>query len=235
MGSRSTLSRYLSQNRITGTVQEIAVTHEINRQSVVKELFVHVFLMSKFKFLNGGITVGEAHSQYITGHNTDQAAHCIPGQIFLAGQPIQNLITASDELHVALDNLFGTTDEINANFNKADSSSESNGLRAAFGNACIDVIRSGATARFNRAEDFYPYINAAFTKYKTDGIQAFRAAITKQRNEMISKKDADLISRQERVFITETYLQTLTSAPVTLETVLGLYPEDLWREYRKIA
>lgn len=235
MGSRSTLSRFLSQNRITGTVKQIATTHEVNRQNVVKEIFVHVFLMSKFKILTGMTTVGAAKSQYITGHGNDQAAHCVPGQIRAGGQPLQDLVAASDELHVTLDNLFGTTDEIDGNFNKADSSSEDNGVRNAFGNACNLAARSGATARFNRAEDFYPYINAAFVRYKTEGMQGFRAAIIKQQNEMRSKTGADLILRQERIFITETYLQTLASAPSTLETVMGLYPEDLWREYKAIA
>lgn len=234
MGSRSTLSRFLFQNRITGTVKEIATAHEVNRQNVVKEILVHVFLMAKFKILTGATTVGEAQSQYISGHGADQAAHCVPGQIRANGQAIQNLLTASDDLHVALDNLFGATDEIDANFNKADSSSESSGLRTAFGNACNLAARSGAIARFNRAYEFYPYINTAFTRYKAEGMQGFRAAIANQQS-LISPAKDDVNSRRERIFITETYLATLASAPTTLETVMGLYPEDLWREYRQIA
>lgn len=236
MGSRRTLARFLSQNRITGTVREIAKAHEINRQNVVKELLVHVFLMSKFKILTGGVAVGEAKSQYISGHGNDQAAHCVPGQITnAAGQPIQNLLLASDDLHVAVDNLFGTTDEIDANFNKADSSSEENGLRTAFGNACEMVFRTGAHARFNRAFEFHHYIHSAFERYKNDGMQAFRTALARQQALMANASGADLASRQERLLITQIYLNTLSSAPVGLETVWGLDTEELWRDYREIA
>lgn len=235
MGSRSRLSRMMSQRRIEGTLREIAVAHEINRQNVVKEILLHVFLMSKLRFFTGQVTVGKAASQYLSGTGNDEAAHCAPGQISAGGRRIQDLVIASDELHVAVDNLFGTTDIMNANFNKADSSSEDSGLRQAFGNACNAAARFGATARFGRAEEFYRHIEEAFRQYKTEGTQAFRTSIARQRAELNGKSGADLISRQERITITETYLNDLATASAELDTVMGLYPEDIWKEYRAIA
>jgi hypothetical protein len=232
MGTKSRLRRILTQPPLTGTIEEIAVSHETNRQSVVKEILVHIFLMSKFRILPGGVTVGEARSQYFRATAGNQAAHNAPGQIFSNGTPIQNLITANDDLQVTIDNLFGTTDNIHANFNMADSSSEANGLRDAFGVACNEVARKGKHAKFNRAAEFHHYIESAFLIYKNQGVQGFRAAIASQQNLMNGTTGTDLASRQERLFITRTYLNTLNSASQSLETVLGLFTEDLWREYR---
>lgn len=232
MGTKSWLQRNLTQPPMTGTVEEIAVSHEVNRQNVVKEILVHIFLMAKFRILPSGVTVGEARAQYFRATAGNQAAHNAPGQIFSNGTPIQNLFTANDDLQVTVDNLFGTTDNIHANFNMADSSSEANGLRNAFGFACNEVARRGKFAKFNRAEEFHRYIESAFLIYKNQGAQAFRAAIASQQNSMNGATGADSASRQERLFITRTYLKTLSSASPSLETVLGLFTEDLWREYR---
>lgn len=231
MGTKSRLRRILTQPPLTGTIEEIAVSHEVNRQNVVKEILVHIFLMAKFGILPSGVTVGEARSQYFRATAGNQAAHNAPGQIFYGGTPIQNLITANDDLQVTVDNLFGTTDNIHANFNMADSSSEANGLRDAFGAACNDLARRGKHAKFNRAAQFHPYIESAFLIYRTQGEQGFQTAIASQQNLMSGATGADLASRQERLFITRTYLRTLNSASSSLDTVLGLFTEDLWREY----
>ncbi len=232
MGKKSWLRRNLTQPPFTGTIEEIAVSHETNRQSVVKEILVHIFLMAKFRILPGGVTVGEARAQYFRATAENQAAHNAPGQIFSGGVPIQNLITTNDYLQVTVDNLFGTTDNIHANFNIADSSSEANGLRDAFGVACNEVARTGKYAKFNRADEFHPYIEAAFLVYKNQGANGFRAAIANQQNLMSGASGTDLVARQERLRITQTYLQTLNSASQSLDTVPGLFTEDLWREYR---
>ena len=232
MGTKSWLRRNLTQHPMTGSIEEIAVSHETNRQSVVKEILVHVFLMAKFRILLGGVTVGEARAQYFRATAANQAAHNAPGQIFSNGTPIQNLITTNDDLQVTIDNLFGTTDNIHANFNMADSSSEANGLRDAFGVACNEVAGKGKYAKFNRAHEFHRYIESAFLIYKNQGANGFRAAIASQRNLMNGATGSDLAARQDRLLITQTYLNTLNSASPSLETVLGLYTEDLWREYR---
>ncbi|MBC7900407.1 MAG: hypothetical protein H7070_10185 [Saprospiraceae bacterium] len=235
LGSKSALSKILSQERISGSDRELAVTHEINRQSVVKELLVRIFLMSKFKILAQGMSVHAATTQYFrsSADDNEQAAHCAPGQLRYNGQDIQNLLP--DDLRRPLEDLFGKTDGFPSRFNIADSRAEENGLKNALCNACNHAARSGSTARFNRAFEFYPHIDAAFNVYKMEGITAFQAAIAKQRILMLSLPDNNRASRQEWISILECYLDTLAGSANTLETVQGLFPEDLWRQHSKLA
>lgn len=235
MGTKVRLARLLSQERITGTDEEIAIAHETNRQSAVKEIFVHVFFMAKFRFIPGPLTVEAAESQYFYAHDDDEAAHCAPGQILSGSQAIQRLITASDDIQLIVENLFGKTDELHCRFNKADSRAEENGLRNAFGAACNYVAQKGRTVRFNRAHEFYPHIDTAFNLYKTQGLQAFSNAITVQRAKMAAGEPLQGTTRAELIFILQTYQRRLATSLNTLETVLGLDPEDLWRDYRQLV
>lgn len=232
LGSRSTVSRILSQQRWSGDVRTIAIGHETNRQSVVKTIFVYLFLMSKHKMLNGSLTVGAAEAQYLSATGVNQAAHCVPGQLFLNGVPIQRLPNLSVELEVNLDCLFGATDDIHANFNKADSSAEDSGLRNAFGQACLQVVQRGAFAKFARAEQFLPFINNAFGFYKSLGDAAFTNSINRQRAKAAEGKDSDPASRSERIMILQTYQNTLRTSSNSIETVLGLDAETVWQEVR---
>lgn len=233
MGSKTALAKYLSQNVLTGSVESVAVTHETNRQSAVKEIFVHVFLMSKLGFIEPGLTVGAAHSQYIRASGTNQAAHCAPGQLFYGGVAIQELITNSDDLQISLENLFGRTDAADAAFNKADSRAEENGLRTAFGNACVHLASAAKNARFNRAADFYHHLETAFAQYKSAGVQAYSIAIMRQRSLTRPNDPADTQNRALTIEILSIYSRMLSSAMNTHETVLGLYPEDIWKEYAR--
>lgn len=235
MGSKHRLSQMLSQSPITGTDEQIAIVHETNRENVVKQVLLHVFFLSKFKFINGQVTTEAAESQYLTAHGLNQAAHCVPGQVMFNGDSIQSLITNSDDMQLVVENLFGNTDDIHARFNIADSRAEENGLRAALGNACNSASMAGKIARFNRAEEFYHYLDGAYQLYKTQGVAAFNTAINIQRTKMQSGSELTGTTRREVIFILETYRATLSSSLVTLETVQGLFPEDLWREYRSLV
>lgn len=235
MGSKDRLAKLLTQEVIDGSYAEVANTHEVNRQSAVKEILVHVFLMSKFNIIGSVLTVGEAQSQYLRASGGQQAAHCAPGQILSTGVPIQNLLTASVDLQLAVENLFGRTDAIDTKFNKADSRAEENGLRNAFGRACGHAAGSGKTVRFNRAYEFYRYISAAFLMYKSAGIQAYMTAGMRQRALMKPNDPTDRAEREETIRILEAYSSTLSTSDDSLETVQGLFPEDLWRQYRTIV
>lgn len=235
MGSQSRLSRMLFQERLTGTDRDIALAHEANRQSAVKELLVHLFFMAKFRIVSGMVTVMKAENQYLVAHGNDEAAHCVPGQILSGAQSIQSLLTASDDLQLIVENLFAKTDEIHLKFNLADSRAEENGLRQAFGIACNNVVNAGRTARFNRAEEFYPFIDSAFGLYKTQGIMGFTNAINIQRQKMQRGEPLKGATRAELIFVLETYRSQLMSSINTLETIQGLMPEDLWRDYRAIV
>lgn len=235
MGTKARLARLLSQERITGTDEEIAIAHETNRQSAVKEIFVHIFFMAKFRFIPGVLTVQKAEAQYLSGRGDDEAAHCAPGQILSGTQAIYKLLAADDDLQLIVENLFGKTDEMHGRFNKADTSAEDKGLRDAFGAACNYVADKGRIVRFNRAEEFYPYIDNAFNLYRTQGLRAFADAITFQQQKQDAGEGLTGTTRAELIFILGIYQRQLQNSYSTLETVQGLYPEDLWRDYRSLV
>jgi hypothetical protein len=233
LGSRRTIARFLSQLEWTGDVKTIATGHETNRQSVVKTFLVYLFLMSKHGMLPNPLTVGAAEAQYLSATDVNQAAHCVPGQLFLNGTAIQRLTGLSEDLEVTLDCLFAATDDIHTNFNMADSSAEDSGLRDAFGQAANRVVQAGRTTRFARAWQFLPQVESAFDIYKRLGITAFETAITRQRAKQAEGKDTDPASRTERIFILQTYLNTLRNASNSTDTVQGLDAEEVWREVRE--
>jgi hypothetical protein len=232
LGSRSTISRFLSQKEWVGDTRNIAIGHETNRQSVVKTILVYLFLMSKYQIITNSLTVGAATAQYLSATDANQAAHCVPGQLFHSGTAIQKISGLSEDLEVTLDCLFAATDDIHNNFNKADSSAEDSGLRDAFGQACNRVVQSGRYARFERAWQFLPQIETAFGVYKTLGTTAFETAITRQRAKQAEGRDSDPASRTERISILQIYLNHLRTASNSTDTVLGLDAEEIWREVR---
>ncbi len=242
LGTRYQVSKILTQARITGDVKSIANAHEINRQSVVKEVLLHLFLMSKYQMVDFPLSVRAATSQYLSGKSGNEAAHCVPGQIFYNGIAVQKLSTNNEYLEVALDCLFGTTDDLPANFNKSDTLSENfNGLTAgdqfglirAFELAANSVVRSGKYAKFQRAYNFYHFLEQAFQIYKREGISSFDLAIQKLNQTAASASGNDLQLRNERLLIIRTYKETLERASNSIETVIGLFPEDVWFNIRQ--
>lgn len=234
MGSKTMLSRLLTQERITGTDREIAATHEINRQSAVKEIIAHVFFMSKFRLITPPLAVGEAKSQYYRATGDDQAAHNAPGQILQGNTPIQELMTTSDDLRITVENLFGKTDGIHSRFNKADSRAEENGLRDALLTGCNYIAEKGRYARFNRTFQIHSFLSTAFDLYKTAAAAAYRAAEVRQNALMDRNDPADVAAREEIIKILRWYGQTLGGSHNSHDTVLGLFLEDIWREYSSL-
>jgi hypothetical protein len=234
MGGKTMLSRLLTQERITGTDREIAVTHEINRQSAVKEIVAHVFFLSKFRIITPPLAVGEAKSQYYRAKGDDQAAHNAPGQILQGTTPIQELITTSDDLRITVENLFGKTDGIHTKFNKADSRAEENGLRDALLVACSYVAEKGRYARFNRTFQIHTFLASAFDRYKVAAAAAYQAAELRQGALMNRNDPNDVAAREELIQILRWYGQTLGRSQNSHETVLGLFLEDIWREYSQL-
>lgn len=234
MGGKTMLARLLTQERITGTDPEIAATHEINRQSTVKEILAHVFFMAKFGLVGPPLTVGEAKSQYFRSTGDDQAAHTAPGQILRGSTPIQELLTGSDDLRITVENLFGKTDGIHSKFNKADSRAEENGLRNALLTACNDIAARARFAKFNRTIQIHHYLASAFGLYKTSALQAYATAEIRQNALMKRNDPADVAARGEIIDILRWYSRTLEAAHNSHETVLGLFLEDIWREYASL-
>jgi hypothetical protein len=214
-----------------GTDEEIAAAHETNRQSVVKEILVHVFFLSKFKMIDPVLTCEAAEAQYFYATGDDQAAHCVPGQILFNKTPIQELIVGNDDLELGLENLFGRTDGLHGRFNKADSRAEENGLRDVFADVCNGVARRASHYRFARAEQIFPMLQSEFVIYQNRGILALNAAITRQQAMTTPLQG---VSRAELVAILGAYRDQLANAMLDIESVqgIGVEAERLWRAYR---
>ncbi len=234
MGSRSRLSRLIKLEPITGAEEEIAKTHEINRQSAVKEILVHVFFMSKYGLIDQKITVGEAKSQYFSSTGGHQAAHCAPGQLLHMTRKVQDYVDADDDLLVTVDNLFGRTDGIDSKFNIADSRAEENGLRDALCSAAVHVASSAKRVRFNRAEEIHPHLANSVGVYKSFGSQAFRVAAARQRALITRRDPVDMAKRETTIAILNTYQECLATSMETVETVQGLFLEEIWEQYREL-
>lgn len=238
LGTKAALSRLLTQDRITGTWAEIARVHETNRQNIVKEILVHIFLMSKFGFFNAPLTVGAAKNQYFQSTGGDNAAHCSPGQIFCGGQAVQKRITANDDIEMIVECLFSKTDGIEKKFNIADSSAEGNQggqrLRRVFGEACFEASRVGKFYRIDPRMGFSHVITQIFSQYQLQGEVAIDQAMESQRQKLAAGVPLQGTTRREVLDILEVYRNTLRDADPSLETVYGLFPRDLWHDYSQI-
>lgn len=245
LGTQYRLQRLLTQERITGTLEEVASAHETNRQSTVKEILVHIFLMSKFGLFKNSppaaptripLTVEGAENQYFWSTGGDNAAHCAPGQIYCGAETVQKRIKTNDDLEMIVECLFSKTDGIELRFNAADSSAEGHGsgnrLRRVFGDACFEAARVGEITRINPQIGFSPTIEKIFRIYQLQGVQAFDQAISAEQQEIArGSLTVKGVPRQEVIRILQVYRNSLRSADSSLSTVLGLFPEDVWRDY----
>lgn len=233
MGSRHRMAQIYRQSPITGTDQEIANTHEINRQSAIKSVLVHTFFLAKFDYLKGsvtGVSRGKTEAQYHFATGGNQAAHCAPAQISSGGRSLQRLITTSDDLSLEVENLFGKTDDLPVRFNVSDSSAEGNGLCDAFVAACNEVVQK-ARIPFGNVDHIAPHFESAFSTYKTRGLMAIDNAIRFQQQELRLGRDLKITTRSQVIAILETYRSSLQQSMDTHETVQGLLLHDVWMDY----
>lgn len=240
LGTQTELSHLLTQERISGPLEEVATAHEINRQSTVKEILVHVSLMSKFGLFPTPLTVRGAKNQYFWSTAGDNAAHCAPGQIYSGGNTVQKLITSNNDLEMIVECLFSKTDGIERKFNVADSSAEGNTkgdrLRRVFGAACSEAARLAKFARIDPSMGLFVHtIEQVFRNYQYQGVQQIEQAILAQRRAINDGTPLKGVTRQEIIRILEVYRDTLRSADASLGTVQWLFPRDLWLDYGQLA
>lgn len=87
---------------------------------------------------NLAVTCTAAERQFFSAPDGQQAAHLLPGQISIGG--VLPWLYLRGEPARRLENLFGYVEPLHANFNKADSAAEANGLTGAFADACRHVL-----------------------------------------------------------------------------------------------
>jgi len=110
------------------------------------------------------ITIAAAAVQDAKAHGGEQAAHILPGQIYVAGMKPWEL-AKGHRLHVKLLARFEVTAAVPAAMNVADSAAESAGLREAFRKACEQSWQraiAGVRDLTPTFEDFLKDANRAF-------------------------------------------------------------------------
>lgn len=123
--------------------------------------------------LQPAVTCTAAARQFFKAQNGEQAAHLLPGQLsvdgtfpwlFLAGPAARRL-----------ENLFAYVEPLHADYNKADSAAEANGLTGAFADACRHVL----VGKGDPATD----VAAAYERVWQPGARAaFAAAMVQKRS-----------------------------------------------------
>lgn len=111
--------------------------------------------------------------QFFRADDGEQAAHLLPGQISIDG--VFPWLFLSGPAARQLENLFGYVEPLRADYNKADSAAEANGLTDAFAGACRGVL----TGKGEAAAD----IVAAYDQVWLPGaLAAFAAAEAQKRS-----------------------------------------------------
>lgn len=120
-----------------------------------------------------GVTCQAATRQFFRAENGEQAAHLLPGQISIDG--LLPWLFLSGPAARRLENLFAYVEPLRADYNKADSAAEANGLTEAFAEACRRVL--------NGKGDAVADVVAAYEREWQPGARAaFAAALAQKRS-----------------------------------------------------
>lgn len=226
-------SNYLTPHFMPIQLKERAENHEMNRQRVISKILLDLYLMATKKIIPVGsmVSAHRAVSQSLSGSEKDksQATHCAPRQIIIGTQSPQELLyIAFPERGFALDALFGETDILPANFNKADSRAERNGLAEGFRNACLTVITDAHIKGKMETHAAQIAVRAAYSGYEVRAHEAFQISIDRLKDKLkIKQLPADERKWKEQLAITETYYDVLLKSTgpnevLDYHTVVGM-------------
>jgi hypothetical protein len=153
-----------------------ALEHAHGRNQRVAEVLCYLGLMraaGTISATSGLVKVKKAEFQNYHGPAGTQAAHYLPGQLYI-GPRLVSAYIKDDGTRVRLDGLFGDVQTLHPDVNKADSQAERDGLCDAFAAASDAVIRAStppAAGRIDRStlQDAYakiwvPRARAAFLR-----------------------------------------------------------------------
>ncbi len=178
-----------------------AATHEVERQRTVTQVLLEIYMMTGFGMLkkDDKLTVKGAEVQDERATGGDQAAHYLPRQLLVNTISLQDVgIKYSTELSNHIKALFARTEHLPANYNRADSKAEMQGLDEAFREACRLVVTLANTSTgdgtANDAVREAPnLIKSAVNLYQDRAKIAFHLAV----------KSLEEKLKGERVFATE--------------------------------
>jgi hypothetical protein len=132
-----------NQQTVIRSVNHIqqALGHSNSRNSRVVQALTYFSLMRnspQHNFLSSGVAIEKAARQLFRSHDGHQAAHYLPGQIWIDLRYPWSFINHRPT-GLRLECLFADVEDLPADFNKADSAAEDKGLCDAF-RAASEVI-----------------------------------------------------------------------------------------------
>lgn len=159
-----------------------ATTHEIERQRTLTQLLLEIYMMTAFGMLDKDdqLTVKGAAVQDERASGGDQAAHYLPRQLMVNAISLQDVAT---QFSTALSNhikaLFARTEHLPANYNRADSKAEMQGLDEAFRQSCRAVLKASSPAQTSNdaVENAPTFIKSAVNIYQIYASNAFHNAL----------------------------------------------------------
>jgi hypothetical protein len=159
--------------------KERAVNHGLGRNRLVAETLCYMALIrdparrTRPLLPKPLVTCSAAVRQFFRAEDGEQAAHLLPGQILIDGA--LPWLYLKGPAARQLENQFGYVEPLGADYNKADSAAESNGLTEAFAAACRQVLIGNGPP----AAD----IVAAYEKvWQAGALAAFAAAEAQKRS-----------------------------------------------------
>ena len=162
-----------------------AATHEVERQRTITQILLEIYMMTKFGMIDKDdkIYVKGAEVQDERATGGDQAAHYVPRQLTVNTISLQAVaLKYSTALSSHIAALFARTEHLPANYNRADSKAETNGMDEAFRYACQLVVASSPYLIAGQdAGDVVKhaptFIKSAINGYQEKAKAAFYAAI----------------------------------------------------------
>jgi hypothetical protein len=198
-----------------------AEKHENNRQAAVTKVLVELFLVAVKGHLKKGQPVGSikrmtriggAKWQSWVSTDDNQAAHCVPRQLFIRARSFDRFLgTCVPDREPAMIVVFAETDDLPANFNRADSLAEGKGIAEGFREACVSVIDFALNQGKFESDSAMQYVSAAYEVYRGRAKAAYRESQLhlKQVLQFKTYDKAARARREERLKIIQLYNQAL--------------------------
>lgn len=207
--------------------------HELNRQRVVSSVLLELYIMATIGIIPKDrlLTVKRAVSQNLRGSQKDmtEAAHCCPRQVMVGDKtPTELLQTAFPERAFVVNAFFAESDILPANFNKADSRAEGNGLSDGFRDACHYVVSDAHYHGKLIPLNISTAVRQAYSIYKEHAEDAFRVSCERLEDKLrFNVHKDDEAKWREQMKILRIYARTLNisagaSVVLSMERVSGL-------------
>lgn len=172
---------------IPADFKQRAEWHENNRQRAITQVLMDLFFAAVKGYIKKGQTIKSvekslklAGAEWQSWESTqgNQAAHCIPRQLYIKSKPLDEFFEEHvPDRVVAIVFLFAETDDLPANYNRADSLAETKGLAEAFLRACILIISKAHTQGKFESDSAIECVKAAYSLYKSLADNSFAQSI----------------------------------------------------------